>query len=502
MPPQISVVVATDGTRSASRLIGSLDAQTLPSADFELVILDRGLPETERDSLRRVASRRPNIRIVESGEDWTAEAGDYVLGAQPEQKLFPDTLARLSGFAREHSLDVVAGRPVQPRQALAAPFLADAPYVEGPSRGTALTSTVVLARRDRVTRDGDPVAVDAEGASIGVLASYPASDDQVLSFSAELGKPRVDQPRAAWEAAALVVRLGGSASTVADLDTLVVVARQIGTHLTYVLPVEDVTIERVADRADECAWSGTVHIDPRQAAAGQPLPPGTWELDVILSGPDGATAPSTVPAGAPTRTALLGDVVVAVATSKIGALQLDVGPSREPVIAEVNPVLAEVAETARGSELRVRLPELHTHDFTSLAGQLGLGKLLLPAKIEVGDGEARLIAFVSGLAGRVPLSAKFGRSPLQPLGVSLAISGTGVMTVVTTPLEQSKAKPIAKLPKAKPKASKPKKRKKKAKGPVAKLRRALPEPLEPLARRLSEQPVAQKIYRRLTGLNR
>lgn len=505
MAYRISVITAADGKTSPMRLITSLDTQTLSTDDFELILVDRGLGDAERESLRRTASRRPNIRIVEEAEDWSTETGEYVLGVQPDQKLFPEALSRLAGFAAEHSLDVVAGRPVQPRQALSAPFLTDQPRLDGDQGNAALTSTVVLARRERVApcaATGTEVAavrIRADGAQLGVLASYPASDDPALSLSGGEGTVRCDGPSLEWDGGELAVSLGGTVAMAGAPDTVTVVARQIGTHLSYVLPAGQASIEPSNGVAGAGSWRAVARLDPITAAAGQPLPPGTWELDVVLSGTGVASRPSTVPA-APGATALVHNIVLAVGASKSGALQIDVGPTRLPVMAALDPSDAAVIESARGSELRIRLPAMHVHDSDVLSGQLGLGPLLIPARIEVIDGGAWFAAFVSGLAGETVLSAKFGRSAVQPLGVSLSIAQSGEMTIIRTP---APAPPSPEPPEAaKPASPAKRKKKRKAKGPVAKLRRAVPKRLEPTIRKVAKQPVAKKIYRRLTGLAR
>ncbi len=377
MAHRISVIVAADGKTSPLGLVTSLDTQTLSTDDFELILLDRGLGDTERETLRRMASRRPNIRIIDEDEDWTTDAGEYLLGVQPDQKLFPDALSRLGGFAREHSLDVVAGRPVQPHQALGAPFLTDQPRLADDQVGMALSSTVVLARRELVepaARGVAAVRIHADGAQVGVLASYPASDDPVLSLSGGEELVRCDPPRLDWEGGELLVSLGGSVPETVAPDTVAVVARRIGDHLSYVLPVGVASIQFPNGVAGSGSWRVVARLDPLTAAAGQPLPPGAWELDVVLSGPlaegGGASKPSPVPA-VPGVTALVQNTVLAVGTSKAGALQIDIGPSRLPVMRDLDPEHAAVTESARGSELRIRLPTMYVHESRFAAGAAG-----------------------------------------------------------------------------------------------------------------------------------
>ena len=514
MAPQITVVVAADGTTSPLRLIMSLDAQTLSTDEFELVLVDRGLDGAERDSLRRISCRRPNIRLINAGDDWKAEAGEYILRVEPDQKLFPDALARLGGFAREYSLDVVAGRPVQPGLALSAPFLTDQPRVVDFERAMALRSTVLLARRERVTANGDGLAVRPDGAAVGVLATYPASDDPALSLPGGVGDILIDPPHVRWQACEISMDLSGSVSGSGDLNTIAVVARQIGTNLSYLLPIENMALDQTGVLgAEETVWRATTRVNPLRAAAGQPFSPGTWEFDVVLSGETAVSTPATVPVPAVSRSGvgpgdvgLIKDLVVACGRSSAGALQLDVGPSRLPVIRDLDAADATVTESARGCLLRVRLPRLYVCDAETLSGQIALGRLVLPATIEAVDGHAWLTAFVSGLAGIAPLSAKFGRSPRHPLGVTLSISGTGGMTIIPTPAtttpRAAPTKARGRPPGAKAKAKRKRRKKQQPKGPLAKLRRAVPEPLEPMIRGLARRPAVRRIYRRLTGLGR
>jgi hypothetical protein len=120
--------------------------------------------------------------------------------------------------------------------------------------------------------------------------------------------------------------------------------------------------------------------------------------------------------------------------------------------------------------------------------------------IETQGGTGVLTAFVSGLAGTTPILAEFGRSGMQPTGLSLEISGVGQMSIVATPPPPAK-KPATSAPKDRPTKRK-RRKKRRATGPLARLRRAVPAPLEPGVRAISRHPLARRVYRRLTGLAR
>jgi hypothetical protein len=151
-----------------------------------------------------------------------------------------------------------------------------------------------------------------------------------------------------------------------------------------------------------------------------------------------------------------------------------------------------------------------------VSGAIALGRLELPATVEVSSGVAVLSAYVSGLPGTSPISARFGAGPLRQTGLSLDIAAAGSMTVVRTPPAapapaaappkpaaappKAPAKPAAKKPAPKAAAKRPKRTPPPAKGPVARLRRSIPTPLEPLVNRVSHSPAARKAYRKLTGL--
>ena len=119
--PLISVVIAAyspgDGI---TRVIDSLDAQTLPQAQFETVIVDDGSPDDTYSRLLSYAAERPNLRVLRiENSGWpsqprnvgtVAATGDYVLYLDHDDSLYPEALRRLASFAAETSADVISPR--------------------------------------------------------------------------------------------------------------------------------------------------------------------------------------------------------------------------------------------------------------------------------------------------------------------------------------------------------------------------------------------------------
>lgn len=529
MPVEVSVVVEAEATASLQLLIGSLDLQTMAPDRFELVVVDRGIDSDYLDVLRRISTRRSNVRIAGLDEDVASSLAGLVLLAHPNQKLFPQALERLLAFAAEHDLDVVAGRAVQPRQPLAEPFLRDTPVLEGAAVEAAMSSTVLLARRERIRTAGSRFGVDGQGGRVGVVSSYPSTDETGDAALAPATRASVKTSSVRWDGGDLVLSLAGTV-TPAELasGSPVALIRQVGSHLTFVVPSDGTVTDNGAAGDPQAQWDTTARLSPVGAAAGEPLTHGLWEVDVVVPGPTGSSNPARVPATSAPG-ALLDGLNVVVGASPKGGLQIDVGPTRHAIVHRPDPDQASVTESARGSLLTLALPKLHVQTAVGPTGWIWLNRLRLPAAIELEDGNAVMRAFVSGLAGRVPVATEFGRTGAVPTGLSLEISPVGAMRlVVSRPGDAPRAAAKAastKAAKAKAPASsasdpattkksrpagaagkptavrKRKKRRRQATGPLAKLRRAVPEPLQPYVRRLRRNQTARRIYRKLTGLS-
>ena len=123
MPVKVSVVVATyNSPPELAGLVASLDDQTLPSDEYEMVFVDDGSSDDTHDRLRAFAAERSNMqvhRIPNSG--WPgrprnvgarAASGDFLFFADHDDYLFPEALERMYAFAVENDLDVVHPKEV------------------------------------------------------------------------------------------------------------------------------------------------------------------------------------------------------------------------------------------------------------------------------------------------------------------------------------------------------------------------------------------------------
>ena len=507
MAVDLSVVVWVERDQSLRELVRSIDGQSLPNSRFELFLVDDGLDPTARKSIDRLAERRTNVRVARVDEDWPRMLSDgYVLQLDPGQQLFPQTLRRLLEFAGEHQLDIVAGRQVSLSRPVPAVLLVDNPLLEGEQAAAALTGPVRLIRRNRVAVRHRVVDVQADGARVGSFASYPSS---LRREEPEEPGPVVTVSASAlrWVDREIVLELSGTVAAADDNLAPYLLLRRLGTDETYVLIAEG-SVTAAGDDQGRRVWSASTSIAPLSAAAGAPLAPGEWRVDAVLAGPTEASVPARVPEST-SSSGLVGQLAIVANGQRDGILHLDVGPTRHPLISSVTADKATVIETAGGSVLEIALPDCHVASDESFDGFIGLGPLRLPAVIRTSSTRAVLTAYVSGLAGSYPLSASFGRCSLQPIGLTLEISGVGAMEVVRTkvalaPAEPAKAKRSSASKQARRRKSARRRRRaaaKRARGPVARLRRALPSAWEPQIRRVASVPLLRDVYRRLTGLN-
>ena len=128
---KVSVIVALYNTGPRlDALVRSLDAQTLPRDEFEVVLVDDGSTDDTLRAARALAAQRPNL-VVESipNSGWPGRPrnvgldrarGDYVFFSDHDDVFGPRALARMHAMAVEHGSDVVYGKLV--RQGLATPY--------------------------------------------------------------------------------------------------------------------------------------------------------------------------------------------------------------------------------------------------------------------------------------------------------------------------------------------------------------------------------------------
>ncbi len=123
MPVKVSVVVATyNSPPELAGLVKSLDDQTLPADEYELIFVDDGSSDDTHARLTAFAAERSNLqvhRIPNSG--WPgrprnvgsrAATGEFLFYADHDDYLFPEALERMYAFAVENDLDVVHPKEV------------------------------------------------------------------------------------------------------------------------------------------------------------------------------------------------------------------------------------------------------------------------------------------------------------------------------------------------------------------------------------------------------
>jgi hypothetical protein len=124
----VSVVVPTyaPGDR-IKRLVHSLDAQTLPTEDFEVIFIDDGSPDRTWARLQRIRDRRTNVRIERiENSGWPSRPrnvglemarGEYVLFMDHDDELYPEALEAGYRMAARTGADVLNGKETRTDQA-------------------------------------------------------------------------------------------------------------------------------------------------------------------------------------------------------------------------------------------------------------------------------------------------------------------------------------------------------------------------------------------------
>lgn len=118
---KVSVVVPTYRSgEGLDRLVASLDAQTLPATEFEVIFVDDGSPDDTYDRLLRVQATRPNVRVERiENSGWPCRprnigtdlaGGEYVAYMDHDDLLYPDALRAAYEFGSAHGADVVNGK--------------------------------------------------------------------------------------------------------------------------------------------------------------------------------------------------------------------------------------------------------------------------------------------------------------------------------------------------------------------------------------------------------
>lgn len=123
VPVKVSVVIATyNSGPELDRVVASLDGQSLPRNEYEVIFVDDGSTDDTYHRLNEIARERPNVsvhRIPNSG--WpgrprnvgtAAARGEYVLYMDHDDDIFPEALERMYDYAAQNSADVLLGKEV------------------------------------------------------------------------------------------------------------------------------------------------------------------------------------------------------------------------------------------------------------------------------------------------------------------------------------------------------------------------------------------------------
>ena len=122
--PRVTVVVPTfNSGRHLAGLISSLDRQSLPSREFEVVLVDDGSTDGTERLVDLIAEVRPNVRAAHvPASGWPGKPrnvgldlarGDFVFFVDHDDFLGTEALERMTNYGREHGSDVVIGREVR-----------------------------------------------------------------------------------------------------------------------------------------------------------------------------------------------------------------------------------------------------------------------------------------------------------------------------------------------------------------------------------------------------
>ncbi|GAA2752786.1 glycosyltransferase family 2 protein [Amnibacterium kyonggiense] len=390
----VSVVIASrDPGPALVGLVRSLDAQTLPAAEFEVVVADDST-DGSAGRLLELEGRRSNVVVVAAAPDADRLAlarrhasGDHVLELDQDLRLAPRALELLLDRARESGVAVVRGRVAGGRGRRIALVRAGAET----SEVVDLDSGYACA-----LQDVEPVPVP-DGVAI-----------TAATIRWESGLLRVD---------AGVTGHGGEARLLVANDV--------------------VELEVPATLGDGTASAA---LDLRTAEAGRPLGDGVWSLRLRLSTPAGLV---DLPLPSGRRVAAVIDGRPSVVRAGESGAEVDAGATATPVAGAAPRETATVVESARGILLTLDQPALHVHGDGELDARLLLDSFALRARLVCRDGSARVEALASSLAGvsRIALGVGGGK-PVQT-GLRLRVDGVGAMTVEAVPPSKPKAPPAA-----------------------------------------------------------
>jgi glycosyltransferase involved in cell wall biosynthesis len=119
---KVTVVIAVyNPGKNIYELLWSLDAQSLPQDEFEVVFVDDDSTDGSREGLQRWAAKRPNAKVLHNtpNSGWPgrprnlgidAAVGEYLFFADNDDKFTPNALEWMYDYAVANDADVVIAK--------------------------------------------------------------------------------------------------------------------------------------------------------------------------------------------------------------------------------------------------------------------------------------------------------------------------------------------------------------------------------------------------------
>ena len=220
-------------------------------------------------------------------------------------------------------------------------------------------------------------------------------------------------PRRAGPTAAAPIRAGVRAAT-AERDPVLVLRGPDGIE------------HRSPPSARGTVTELTGEIDIGTAALGAAWATADWVVGVETTGPGELLAAELPKVNLPSSIVDSRPVLVTVRAER---LELQVGVVRRSYL-RPEPEDAEITESAGGTVLSLPLHPSHSADTSSVPGRLLIGKLPVPAELDLSGDRPRLKACLSGLSGSYPLSVAFGHPRPVLAEAAPLVDGIGQMELV------------------------------------------------------------------------
>lgn len=122
---KVSIVIAAYNSdeQRLERLLASLDRQSMPAREFEVLFVDDGSTDDTYSRLQALARSRPNVAVhTIPNSGWAGRPrnvgiglarGRYLLFMDHDDELFPRALERAYDYGRRHRADVVSAKEVR-----------------------------------------------------------------------------------------------------------------------------------------------------------------------------------------------------------------------------------------------------------------------------------------------------------------------------------------------------------------------------------------------------